>query len=368
MAFYTQLYSPESHEAFARTDRTITGVRANQRAMADRLKSGDYLICYMTAFSRWVGLLRVTGETYFDPSPLLYEDDPFVQRIPVYPEIWLPRDRTIPIHDRSLWGALSFTRHLPPGSSGWTGKVRRSLYSISEPDAAVLIDALRRQAGDSAQQFPIDEDDFNRAKKAVVRSQTGVVSVSIPEDAVPDPGTSEQSPGIDAGGSAEMQALLARIGEQTGHRVWLPRNDRSRVLAHWRPDENCLLDQLPLSYDDATIKTIENIDVLWIRGRTIRRAFEVEHSTAIYSGLLRMADLLALQGNMQIPLHIVAPDDRADAVMKQLTRPVFALLEGAPLAERCSFIPYSAVVELSGLQHLDAMRDDIVDRYGEYPE
>ena len=40
------------------------------------------------------------------------------------------------------------------------------------------------------------------------------------------------------------------------------------------------------------------------------RAFEVEHTTAIYSGLLRMADLLALQLNMQIRLHLVAPEER----------------------------------------------------------
>jgi hypothetical protein len=30
------------------------------------------------------------------------------------------------------------------------------------------------------------------------------------------------------------------------------------------------------------------------------RAFEIEHTTAVYPGLLRMADLLALQPNMDI--------------------------------------------------------------------
>jgi hypothetical protein len=39
---------------------------------------------------------------------------------------------------------------------------------------------------------------------------------------------------------------------------------------------------------------IERIDVLWLKGRSIKRAFEVEHTTSIYSGILRMADLLAL--------------------------------------------------------------------------
>ena len=67
------------------------------------------------------------------------------------------------------------------------------------------------------------------------------------------------------------------------------------------------LERLPLNYDDTTLRTIEQIDVLWLRGRSIVRAFEVEHTTSVYSGILRMADLLALQPNMDIKLHIVAP-------------------------------------------------------------
>ena len=57
------------------------------------------------------------------------------------------------------------------------------------------------------------------------------------------------------------------------------------------------------------------------------RAFEVEHTTAIYSGLLRMADLLALQPNMQIKLHILAPEERWEKVLREIKRPVFSLLK-----------------------------------------
>ncbi len=71
--------------------------------------------------------------------------------------------------------------------------------------------------------------------------------------------------------------------------------------------------------------------MLWLRNRRIVRAFEVEHTTAIYSGLLRMADLLAMQPQIQINLHIVAPDDKRERVMRHIKRPVFSLLEGGPL-------------------------------------
>jgi hypothetical protein len=85
-----------------------------------------------------------------------------------------------------------------------------------------------------------------------------------------------------------------------GMKVWVPRGDRGRVTTALDGDDVVLLDSLPLNYDETTIRTIEQIDVLWLKGRAIQRAFEVEHTTSIYSGILRMADSLALQPNMDI--------------------------------------------------------------------
>ena len=82
----------------------------------------------------------------------------------------------------------------------------------------------------------------------------------------------------------------------------------------------CLFDSLPLNHDNATLKTIKNIDVLWVRGRSIMRAFEVEHITSIYSGILRMADLMALQPNLHISVHIAAPTERRDKVSQEISR------------------------------------------------
>ena len=80
-----------------------------------------------------------------------------------------------------------------------------------------------------------------------------------------------------------------------------------------------------MNYDENTLDTIWQIDSLWLEGRSMAKAFEVEHPTAIYSGLLRMADLLALQPNMQIRRHIVAPDERREKVLREIKRPVFSL-------------------------------------------
>src|SRR5262245_47005500 len=153
-----------------------------------------------------------------------------------------------------------------------------------------------------------------------------------------------------------------------GPRAWLPQADRGGVMAEWKGDHNMLLDRLPLNYDDVTLKTVERIDVLWLKGRSIQRAFEVEHSTSIYSGLLRMADLLALQPNMDIRLHIVAPDERRDKVFREMLRPVFSLLDRGPLARSCTFISYESVDAIRGIGHLSHTNDSIISEFEERAE
>src|SRR5205814_7550278 len=103
-------------------------------------------------------------------------------------------------------------------------------------------------------------------------------------------------------------------------------------------------ESLPIQFDEATTRTIELIDVLWLRANAIVAAFEVEHTSAIYSGLLRMADLLAMQPNLNIPLFIVAPDERRDRVVEEINGPTFSRLR-PPLNEVCRYTPYSALRE-----------------------
>ena len=107
---------------------------------------------------------------------------------------------------------------------------------------------------------------------------------------------------------------------------------------------------------------------MWLKGRAIVRAFEVEHTTSIYSGILRMADLLALQPNMNIKLHIVAPYPRRDKVFQEIQRPVFSLLDVAPLYERCTYLSYDSIQEISELKHVGYLSDNVLDEYAEEAE
>jgi len=72
-------------------------------------------------------------------------------------------------------------------------------------------------------------------------------------------------------------------------------------------------------------RSIENIDVVWEFGPySIRSAFEIEHSTSVYSGILRLSDLRAEAPNSNYPLFIVASENRRKKVFDELRRPTFS--------------------------------------------
>jgi hypothetical protein len=240
-----------------------------------------------------------------------------------------------------------------------------------------LDDALLKLRQESEQSAPGQIFDFYEPPlrerwidSRKVATHEGPVTVVVPsdeedEESVEPPGATEvRQP--EARQSIQIQAKLAEIGAIMGFKVWIPRGDRARVtelLSDTSGRE--LIETLPLNYDKATLDTIEQIDVLWLRRRSIVRAFEVEHTTAVYSGLLRMADLLALQPNMSIRLHIVAPDERREKVFREMLRPVFSLLESGPLSRSCTFMSYESVDSIRALEHLAHTHDGVI---GEYEE
>ncbi len=371
MKYWSDLFTLETYEAFGRSDRTISGFRQTQQAMAERVGPGDKFICYVVKLSRWVGLLEVVSGPFIDETPIfLSEDDPFIVRFRVEPVVWLPLDHTIPIREDHVFSNLSFTRDVGPRGY-WQGSIRRSLIHINDDDGKFL-ENLLRVAKSSPTVYPVEEEQYAKAIKRRIHLSDRSVTVSVPDDDLPvtevESSVDESPPQITERESIRVQASLCKIGEAMGFKIWLPLADRTRVAEHWKPESGCLLDRLPLNYDETTLDTIKRIDVLWLKGRAIRRAFEVEHSTAIYSGLLRMADLCALLPNINVPLHIVAPEARREKVFQEITRPVFSLLENAPLFERCTYLSYVSVDELCHLDFLPYTTDGVLDEFAEFAE
>ncbi len=366
MAYYLDLFSPLTYKAFLNSPRDITGFRPKQKNAASKLKPGDLLLCYLTKVSRWVGALQVTSEMFEDSTPrFVSSEDPFVVRFKVKPLIVLNPEFGIPIREDFVWNNLSFTTRLPREGSQWTGPLRNSLKLIDKNDGDHLIMLLRAQS-ETLQEYPLNGELYEKFLTRTITVHQADVPVSVPEDTNHHLGEVVEEKEVRE--SIKIQALLALIGEKMGFKIWLPRNDRNLVLQEWKQEGDALLNTLPLNYDVVTIKTIEQIDVLWLKRRSIIRAFEIEHTTSIYSGILRMADLLALQPNMDIKLHIVAPEERKEKVFSEIQRPVFSLLEKGALSQYCTYLSYDSIRELSKEKHLVNLSHTVLEDYEEYVE
>ncbi len=138
----------------------------------------------------------------------------------------------------------------------------------------------------------------------------------------------------------EIQGWLRELGLALGYRVWVASNDRNRRFADGRLADGCL-DCLPGPLDAAAAaEAIRLIDVLWIEldSNRVAAAFEVEHSTSIYSGIVRMLDLaLGLPEHTANAFFLVAPDEREPDVRTQLGRPAFSRIGDLDVR----FLPYS---------------------------
>ena len=199
------------------------------------------------------------------------------------------------------------------------------------------------------------------APKNEIRSNqaTSPMNINIPANET----FRSNNPEDDGRNVIRIQALLARIGERMNFKIWIPMDVRSQVLQIWKPTGETLLDTLPLNLDYLTLRTVETIDLLWVRDRSIARAFEVEDSSSYHKGVMRLADLATLQSGLVQNTYIVGPEKLQSAVLGQVARPVFALSQNNSLASSCGFLSFEAVDELYTQKHLEYITDVVLDEY-----
>ncbi len=140
-----------------------------------------------------------------------------------------------------------------------------------------------------------------------------------------------------------VQWLLATLGRGLGCRVWVAANDHAREC-EGQSLGALSIDRLPaLGLDPEAERLVALIDVVWLQGTNqVAAAFEVERTTSVHSGLLRMADLAALSPNLSFPLYVVAPRVRLERVRRELLRPTFQRME---LHRRCGFFAEEALMD-----------------------
>jgi hypothetical protein len=136
---------------------------------------------------------------------------------------------------------------------------------------------------------------------------------------------------------SQIQTFIGSIGSIKGYDIWIPSSDRYKldwsIVSHF----DCR-DFLPHGYERVQ-SILQEVDVVWIKkgANELKALFEVEHSTPIYSALLRFNDILLVAHSLRPRFSVVANDTRRDVFVKQLNRPTFIT---SGLNEICNFLEY----------------------------
>jgi hypothetical protein len=345
------LFTGTTWQEFLDAGAKVSGFRERRWKTVQQIKPGDYLLCYLTGVSRFIGVLEVTSEPYWDETPI-WKDEVFPCRTNVEVIATLTPETAVPIFN--LEEQLSIFQNLK-SPTAWTGHVRGSpaRWKPSDGEAVVyeVLEAVEnpvRRPGDKSklarrpralrakgESFTVPETEDTELPLDEIAEQPKITESTLVEEARETP--------TEVTAHTEVQWSLLKLGSDMGLDVWVARNDRGREIhGHRLSDIPRLKKDLPLQFDEVTNRTIELIDVLWLRGNAIVAAFEIESTTSIYSGLLRMSDLITMQPNLNIPLYLVAPDERRGKVIAEVNRPTFSR-RTPPMNRICSYISFTTL-------------------------
>ncbi|HUS17781.1 MAG TPA: EVE domain-containing protein [Chloroflexia bacterium] len=176
------LFSGTPWDEFHKVGAQVSGFRERRWKAVQRMKPGDYLLCYLTGVSRWIGILEVVSEAYKETTSI-WADDDFPCRVRVKPVVELTPETAVPIMD--LRDQLSIFQNLK-SSDAWTGYRRGSPAEWSAADAEVVMAAIR-QAKQNPVNNPVDPAKLAR-RPPLLKTSLGLVTVpekDEPEKAEP---------------------------------------------------------------------------------------------------------------------------------------------------------------------------------------
>lgn len=94
--YWLDLFTGKTWDEFKAAGGTVSGFRTSRWKSVQRMKQGDYLLCYITGVSRFVAVLEVTGKGFKDTTPI-WADDDFPCRVNVDTVVEVPPEHAVPI-------------------------------------------------------------------------------------------------------------------------------------------------------------------------------------------------------------------------------------------------------------------------------
>lgn len=311
-------------------------------------REGDFLIVMVN--KAIAGLGTVSGKPFYSEAPVWDNGPIYPYRIPIkFVHILKQEQRPMVLGEvreilTSVWGP----------TYGW-GIMNQSVIEGSQAEALINTIIKRSNAlSEIEEQLPLLLEETTHV---TLKPKTTVPLLTQAQIAINQNNSSNQ----DEGDHQESESLhsatecaLIKLGKATGCSVCIASNDRNRQYQGKLLGEECLRSRPSFGLNEEATRTIKLIDVIWTIRNSPVCAFEVETTTSIFSGLLRMSDLLSVVPSLNIKLYIIAPKEREEKVRFEINRPTFQKIG---LNEYCRFIPIEELNKL--LPRVDGLQGHI---------
>jgi hypothetical protein len=137
--YWLTLFTGTTWEEFLENGANTIGFKNTRLASVKRIKKGDFLICYISRVCRFIGVLEVQSDLYFDDKPI-WASDVFPNRFKVKLIHKLEPISSIPV--LTLSKKLLLFKNLK-NPKIWAGFFQCSPTTFDPNDSKIIVNAIK---------------------------------------------------------------------------------------------------------------------------------------------------------------------------------------------------------------------------------
>jgi predicted RNA-binding protein len=136
--YWLCLFNQTTWQEFCDAGATVMGFPQTRRNTVNRIKPGDFLLGYMTGVSKWMAVMEVTSDPYFDSETKIWQQSNFPCRVAV--KVMDHRDAETGVPALSLSQQMRLFDHLK--SPNWGLLFRTAPRELHPDDGKLIIQAI----------------------------------------------------------------------------------------------------------------------------------------------------------------------------------------------------------------------------------
>ena len=99
-SYWLDLFTGTTWKEFLAAGGEVSGFRERRWKTVQQMEPGDYLLCYLTGISRWIGVLEVMSDPFKGSAPI-WKDEQFPCRVRVRSVATLIPETAVPVFELS---------------------------------------------------------------------------------------------------------------------------------------------------------------------------------------------------------------------------------------------------------------------------